>query len=787
MTLASPEPFASEEIAWPFAPDPASLRPSPAMPADVASREAPFLDEYFAGDHVVSHHPERETFMELLDELYDDEFDHLLAELAQEAYAAYESSVPLGEADGTAGDPEGFVRAYLAPLEAEAERIIDEAAAVLGAHELAGLSEGEMDGLLEGVGVPETGLSPLFEQFLGGLVKKIKKTAKKAWSAAKSVAKKLLPINVILGHVKKLVRPMLERVLKYALNKLPPTIRPIAATLAKRFLGEVPFESEADAQMGAVAATADVGLIQEAFDAGLASALLAGEGIEGEVVMAEAATADEPDSTAVAELARAREAFIREVTELPEGADPTPAVERFLPAVLPFVRMGISIIGRPRVVNFLAGVLAGLIQKYVGRNQAMVLSRAIADAGLRMLSLEAPEQDTAHEAGAALAATIEDTVRELGELDPSMVENESALQAAAMSAFSKAAGVNFPPALLKPAVRRTAMNGVWALGPPGRARAFKKFSRRLGTRISPWLAKRLPAAGGASLHEFLNEQYEADGDVEAVAHLYEAVPGTRLPHVAAADADAIGLDASETDFHPLTQEAAAVLFGEPGLASEAGEATDDPLAPGIGERFYFLEVKAARRPAPMGARSRRVRRRPSQVRLALHPAKASITLRLYLSETRAQEFASRINRGASGPVAGELAQLAGNFVDRLLAGGTPRRLRLGTAGPIGPSRHRTMRQRLLQLASVIKPMQLGSKIAGWLSAAMSASPSFAGDLAKAAGDQRIGITVVVQMEGVQGVAALAELLAGKTKPSGSTPALGAPLSTSIRAVAGSDT
>jgi hypothetical protein len=634
-------------------------------------------------------------------------------------------------------------------------------------------------------------MSPLFEQFLGGLVKKIKKTAQSAWSAAKSVASKLMPINLILGHLKKLVKPMLERVLKYALNKLPPTIRPIAASLAKRLLGETPIAQTESAAAGGVPATADVGLIQEAFDTGIVSALMAGDSIEGEVAMAESESAQDPDSNAVAELEHARAAFIREINDLPDGADPSPAVERFLPAVLPFVRMGISVIGRPRVVNFIAGQLGLLIQKYVGRDQSVVLSRAIADAGLRMLTLEAPEEDAGETAGAAMAATIEDTVRELGQLDESEFEDEGLLGASTVAAFTKAAGVNFPSSLLKPAARRTVMNGLWAFGKRRGAGAYKKYSRRLGTRISPWLASRLPAADGATLHEFLQEHYEAEGDIEATAHLYEAIPGTRLAHVAAAEADDIGQEASDLDFHPLTREAASTLCAEPGLAADgAGEAADDPLTPEVGDRFYFLEVKAPRRAAlAVTGRGRgRVRRRPTQVRLSLNPATSRLTVRMYLSERRAQEFAARVNRGGGGPIAGELAALATGLIDRVLAGGTPRRLRLGPGGFFGPSRHRALRQRLTQMASVIKPMQLGGKISGWLSGAMSGSPSFAADFAKAAGDQRTGLTIVAEMNGVQGLSALVDLLSGKAVPAGQpVPALGAPQASTIRVLAGFDT
>jgi hypothetical protein len=71
---------------------------------------------------------------------------------------------------------------------------------------------------------------------------------------------------------------------------------------------------------------------------------------------------------------------------------------------------------------------------------------------------------------------------------------------------------------------------------------------------------------------------------------------------------------------------------------------------------------------------------------------------------------------------------------------------------------------------------------------MSGSPTFAADFAKAAGDQRTGVTIVAVMNGVQGLSALADLLSGKAMPAGQpVPALGPPQGSTIRVLAGFDT
>ena len=50
---------------------------------------------------------------------------------------------------------------------------------------------------------------------------------------------KFLPINLLLNKLKGLVRPLLNRVLRAALNLLPASVRPVAQVLAKKLgLGE---------------------------------------------------------------------------------------------------------------------------------------------------------------------------------------------------------------------------------------------------------------------------------------------------------------------------------------------------------------------------------------------------------------------------------------------------------------------------------------------------------------------------------------------------------------------
>jgi hypothetical protein len=296
------------------------------------------------------------------------------------------------------------------------------------------------------------------------------------------------------------------------------------------------------------------------------------------------------------------------------------------------------------------------------------------------------------------------------------------------------------------------------------------------------MARRLPSFDGEFLDEFLAENYEADGDIDAVAHLYEAIPGTTLPRLARTDSETLGQSAGPWAFHPLTREAASVLFAEPGLAPETQHEAGDRLNLDVGERFYFLEVRGTPTQPRGIAGGRPVMRRPSHVRLAIQPLRSRAVMRLYLSETRVQELARRINRGETTSAAGDLFQLATRQLDRLFAGQGARRLRFGGQGATLAAR-RAVGRRLAQQAAVVRPLQLGAAFSGWLAKAIGASAVFAQDLAKAAADQRMGATVIAEFDGIGGLQQLAGLIRG-TAASTPPPSLTAPNSSTIRVVAG---
>jgi len=199
---------------------------------------APFREEQ---ETVEGYAPEAEDFVQLLAELRDEEFDEAVERLVNEASELYQEQF-VGESGAlvsSPAEPEGLLEAHFEPLVGEAEAFLDEMAGELERHDITAMSGAEIDTLLNQYEVPRDQLDPECEHFLENFLGKLKRAVKGAVNLAKkgisAVGK--LGLGPILEKLKQLVRPLLNRVLKVALNKLPPSLRPVAQQLAKRFLG----------------------------------------------------------------------------------------------------------------------------------------------------------------------------------------------------------------------------------------------------------------------------------------------------------------------------------------------------------------------------------------------------------------------------------------------------------------------------------------------------------------------------------------------------------------------
>lgn len=701
--------------------------------------------------------PQTEEYVSFLNELYDEQFNEALSSLVDEAASIYEARLGTERSDPrTAGyQAERLLNQHFAPLVAQAETMIRAVAAELGPRDPDTLGEAEVEAIVDRHR-PSTQINPQFEEWLGGLVKKV---VNKGLSLAKTAASAVAKVGLLptLNRLLTLVKPIVKRVIEMGIERLPVNLQPIARTLRDKlpFLKELE-EGEEPAPTG----THEVAEIQHEFNQGVANLLFAHTETEQELEVARAANPPAAsEAYPVAELELARERFVAGLGRLKEGEDPTPYVENFVPALLPVLKIGLKLAGRQRVVNFLANFLGKLIQKFVGPQYAPPLSKAIVDAGLRLLHLEATQEGEARAAESAVASTVEETVRRVAALPEYVLDNQELLEGAALEAFEQAAANNLPPVLSADTYRkrpdlREHRGGFWYRG--GR-RYKKRLGPKIVARISPHRLASLETFDGTTVGEALEEQYaiEPGEELEAEVHLYEALPGMRLSDIVRGEeviAKGEGED-GRNQLHPLTSDAAALLLDEPEVGRDAG----DPTAPQVGQRFYYLEIPGKRPlmvPVPGGRPQARQR---SRSRITLHFPKNEIIARLYLSEIRAQHVAVKLRQHAHlGTVAERLRRFIHRGVNLAFAASLGQ-LKI-VHGAVIPGRPMDALGRLPSLV----PKVLRARVTEWLVKGLTDHlQKHAQEFIQAAESTADGVTVIITLENPPGFRQLGEALKGK--------------------------
>ena len=731
----------------------------------LAPAGSPFLSLYGfeVGESTLD--PEADEYLAFVNELYDEEFDDALSTLVDEAATIYETQFSLEREDPqTVGyQAERLLTQHFAPLVAEGEAFFGSLARELGSRDPTALSQDEIENLVDRY-EPSVQLTPNFEEFFG----KLKNIAKKAVSLAKkgvSAAVKL-GLGPVLEKLKGLIKPLLQRVIQTAIGKLPPHLQPIARKLADKipFLKEY---EESDEALEDAPGSFEVSEIQNEFNQQVANLLFAGTEVELELELVRVQTERAaPDTYPIAELDRARERFAESLQHLQEGEDPTPHLENFIPAILPALRIGIRLVGRNKVIAFLAKFLARLIQKFVGPQYAPALSQAIVDAGLRLLQLEAAE-DESRAAGSAIAATVEETVRRVAALPDYVLDNQELLEGFALEAFEQAAAANLPPVLPEAVYRkrpelREHRKGLWY------KRRGRRYKRRLGPRISvrlsPHKAEALETVEGDTVGELLEEQFGvAPGEeVEAFVHLYEAIPGTSLSHIARHEEHIPKIEGLQAydQLLPLTREAAALLLDEPDLGRDS-ETYDsgDPNTPAVGQRFYYLEIPGKRPLAAPGPSGKTRARRRTRARLILDFPKNEARVCVFLSEIRAQEIAVKLRQNAHmGPVTARLSRIINRGINRAFAGNRKRLKIIHEATPPGQGA-----AALKRLPAVVL-QALRGRLTEWTARAVADHlKQHTEEFTKAAEDTADGVTLVITLENPPGFAQLREALKAKTR------------------------
>ena len=179
-------------------------------------------------------------------------------------------------------------------------------------------------------------------------------------------------------------------------------------------------------------------------------------------------------------------------------------------AAMKLIKLGVKVIGRQGVVGFIAKLLAKLIQGMVGEPAARTLSQHIADAGLRLLGLEAERRRDPTLGAEALVAATEDTVREVLSMPAESLENELLLEAAVQEAFEAAAVRHFPAEVLRPELTEASEaeegeRGIWIMFPRA-ARPhyrYKKYTVIRPVQITRSLARSVILTDGETLEDRL--------------------------------------------------------------------------------------------------------------------------------------------------------------------------------------------------------------------------------------------------------------------------------------------
>ena len=716
--------------------------------------------------------PEKEDYIAFINELYDEEFDEALAVLVDEAAALYETQFATEQEDPqtTGYQAERLLTQHFAPLAAQTEAMFTALAREFSQHDPNSLSEDEIDTIVDRY-QPQVELTPNFENFFGKLKTAVKKVVKKGVALAKkgiSAAAKL-GVGPILNKLKALISPMLKRVIQTAIGKLPIHLQPVARKLAER----IPYLKELDESYDSVSEieeTCEVAEIQNEFNQEAANILYAPTEVEQDLELAKVLTEQQaPYTYPIADLDLARDRFVEKIIHLKEGEDPTPHVENFVPAILPALRIGIRLIGRKKVVDFLAKLLGKLIQKFVGPQYAPALSQAIADAGLRLLQMEATSEDTSGAAASAVTATIEETVQRVASAPDYILENKELLEGFALEAFEQAAAANFPAVLPEEIYRKRPdlgearkLKGVWVMMPRGRRKRYKKFGRKIPIRISPHKVSVLETFEGISLEEFLEEKLgiSPGEEVEAFVHLYEAIPGTRLSDIARQEENAPGLDSSNAlaRFQPLTREAASLLLGEPALGRDMGSKHPVDLhTPKTGERFYYLEIPGRRLLTIVEPSGHTKTRRPTQLRLILDFPKNEIRIHLFLGEIRAQEIAVKLRRHAhTGMITMRLRQFIERGLRRATTGSSKRLKIIHEA--VLPTQYTNAIRRLPSMVLQV----LRGRLQEWFIKGLSDHlKQNAAEFIKAAEDMADGVSMVITLGNPPAFPQLRQAIKGK--------------------------
>ena len=487
---------------------------------------------------------------------------------------------------------------------------------------------------------------------MGNKIKKVAKVARKVVNKGVGLAKKL-GLGFIIKRLNKYIFKFLKGLLLKGINKLPEQYRPMAKKLAQKIgiLKEVDEYSDNEVNY------------QQELDTVISELLLAPNEMEFQIIEQE--FLDEADilvENPLDQLDAARENFIKQLGAMQEGENPEPAVEEFVPAVLMGLKWGIKIVGREKVKKIVSDLTARLIQKYIGKKYASMLSKQLVGTGFKLLNLELAPEVEVDDGNRAIAAVVEDTVRQVSQMPEYIIQNEALLESNVIQAFESSAKANFPDILSeevyksRPDLREASNHKVaWIMKTMGKGRRkrcrYKKLNKEIETELTPYLAEEIKTFGGISLGNILRDQVgvTVNRKIPVKVHIYETLPGADRFDIGKNEIIIPGTNSSSIragwqHIHPLTSIAAGLLLGEPGLGCNLRSKCLTNRRSSMAHRYYYLEIPGAR-PLMYSTPSGMLElRKTTGLRIKLNFIQNRIQLFLFLSESDAQGIATHMRQ-----------------------------------------------------------------------------------------------------------------------------------------------
>jgi hypothetical protein len=629
-------------------------------------QESPFLINLRLDGERLSSDPRAEQFTQIMDELYDSEFENAIEDLLSEADDLKESNSGNGEYITNEYARRNGVYEYYAPLNKEMDHFFNQ---LISKGEQVDNRQGtleELETFIDQYSHEGNSMTDIQENLFGGFKKWVGKVAgamKKGVSTVGRLASKF-GFGFLFGKIKKIAVKFLKGFLEKAISKLPAQYQGLAQDLSRKILPQSMSTAPAAAvqQDNPPSASEPIEAAQQEMNAAVAHLLTANNEMEWGVVERELDNANTLNEGPSVDIDAARQNFIQQLNELQDEADAQPQVEQFLPVVLTGLKFVLPIVGRQRVINWLSSIIAKLIQRFIGRENAKALSSQMVEKGFKLLNLEtAPEEET--QLGAtAVAATVEETVRQLENFPPYVFEDRPAFERYVVDAFEQAAAANMPDVLNEsvykkhPSLRESnrLKNLVWRLivkyhGKHRHHHKVKKLNEVIETELTPYIAEEVRTFGGTSLTTFLRDRMgiTVNDCIPVKVHLFEGLPDTRLYQLAKYAEGIPSMGTSDRSawmqFHPFTSIAAGLLTGEPGLGCRSENCLHKSMN-ASGHRYYYLEILGARPQffAPDGKRP--ILRGITSLRIKFDFLSNEIGVNQYLSEADAQAVAISLRK-----------------------------------------------------------------------------------------------------------------------------------------------